>query len=723
MNRFDGIEPATLLLVTILVLSVSLCAVGDTQTPQSVGLTQWPKPAVVFHVSTDGSDSAPGTQKQPFATLERARDALRKLKHKDKLTQGGATVFIHGGNYRVTHTFTLMAEDSAEASAPIRYRAIDGEIPIFSGGIRLKRFQPVSDAATLARLPEDSRDKIVQFDLASHGVTELKPLRLGGFASGLGFKTHPAMELFFNGKAMPVSRWPNDSFVRVSDVSLKEGSSFHGHNITRTGRIIYKGDRPTLWKDEHDILLYGYWFHDWADSYERVVSIDTEKREITLEKPYCRYGYRQGAPYYAVNLLCEIDTPGEWYLDRTNGMLYFYPPSDPSDAVVELSVAKHPLIKLENVSYTTFQGLIWELGAADAVLIHGGSNCLVAGCTIRHCGGNGIVVSGGASHGLLSCDIYSMGRGGAIVSGGDRKTLTHGNHFIENCDIHELSRIDHTYTPAILLGGVGNRISNNLLHDIPSSAIRLGGNDHIAEFNEIHHVVLESDDQGGADMWGNATYRGNIYRYNYWHHVGKPTNPESTSCGQAAIRLDDAISGTNIYGNVFHRSPNGWNGFGAVQIHGGKDNEIENNVFIDCTAAVSLTPWGDTRWKKFATGAMTADDIDPSLYIKRYPALERLTEDHDVNHVSRNLVLNCEKLIQRPNEQTIVQENIVRNIDSRILQTTDGGIALPALRPLMNRHGLAPIPFSDIGLYQSELRPSKKRQGNLDNPRQVCRGY
>jgi len=680
------------------------------QTPSVAGRTQlpeWPEPAVELYVAPDGSDAAAGTEEQPFATLERARDVLRQLKKESKLAQGGATVFACGGHYGMLQPFALTAEDSGTASAPIRYRAAEGEMPVFSGGIRLSGFEPVTDAAILARLPEEGRGKVVQVDLAKYGVGELKPLRLGGFNSGLGFKTHPAMELFFDGKAMPMSRWPNEGFVRVADVSVKDGHKIHGREGSKTGRIVYDGDRPVRWKDEAAVLLYGYWFFDWADSYERVASIDTEKFEIVLDEPYAGYGYRPGAPYYAVNLLCEIDMPGEWYLDRVNGVLYFYPPSDPSAAVVELSVADYPFVQLDNVSYTTLQGFVWELGGADAVVIRGGDHCLVAGCTVRRCGGNGIVVEGGSSHALMGCDVYSMGRGGVVVSGGDRKTLTRGNHLIENCDIHELSRIDHTYTPAILLSGVGNRIARNLLHDIPSSAMRVDGNDHVVELNEIHHVVQESDDQGGADMWGNATYRGNVYCYNYWHHIGNQVNPhEAPGCGQAGIRLDDAISGTRIFGNVFYRSSAGKLGFGGIQIHGGKDNVIENNVFAECMAAVSFSAWGEERWHKFVAEAMKADAIDAELYVKRYPELARLPEDHDVNRISRNLVLNCEQFLRRDSGRGVIADNVIVGEGDAGGLKTDERMDLEKLGLLMAQHGLAPIPFDEIGLYESGLRPA-----------------
>ena len=687
-------------------LGLAMQAALAADAPSRTRLPKRPTPAVTLFVAADGRDAGPGTREQPFATLQRARQEIRKLKQDGGLPKGGVTVHVGGGQYTVTETFRLHEEDSGTETAPIvyradkGYRACEGERPTFTGGARLTEFQPVRDAAVLERLPEQSRGKVVQVDLAAYGIKDLDPVTLGGFASGRGFKTHPMMELFFDGRALQLARWPNDGYVHTGDVPL-DGHLIHGRQGSKTGRFTYEGDRPKRWKHDSDVLLYGYWFFGWADSYEQVASIDTDRREITLKPPYHRYGYRKRQPYYAINLLSEIDAPGEWYLDRGTGMLYLYPPSDPSEAVVELSTFGFPFVVMNDVSHVTFEGLCWELGCVDAVRITGGEHCLLAGCTIRRCGGNGVEIQGGRNHGLLACDIYSMGRGGAGVTGGDRKTLTPGGHFIENCHIYNLSRIDHTYTPAVRISGVGNRIVHNRMHDVRSSAIRLGGNDHRVELNEVFDVVWESDDQGGADMFGNATYRGNVFRYNYWHHIGIGHNTdEEPSCGRAGIRLDDAISGTLLFGNIFYRCSAGKLGFGGVQIHGGKDNVVDNNIFVDCTAAISFSPWGEARWKQFTRDALQSPEIDKSLYLRRYPKLARLSEDHDVNTVSHNLVYRCEEFLRRDRGRTKLADNFIVAEDPGFADAARGNFRIQRNPP----PGFRPIPFDQIGLYRDAYR-------------------
>ncbi|MGO8696440.1 MAG: right-handed parallel beta-helix repeat-containing protein [Limisphaerales bacterium] len=654
-----------------------------------------PSPGLTLHVSPSGADSNPGTAERPLASLEGARDRIRSLRKSGSVPAGSAVILVHGGDYQVTHTLTLTAEDSGTEQAPVIYRAAPGEKPRFIGGVPLHGFQPVADPAILKRLPANMAKKVLALDLKTAGITNLLPLELGGFASGHGFKTHPAHELFFNGRAMALARGPNEGFLRVADVAVKDGTKGYDREGSKVGKFFYEGDRPARWAGEPDLLLYGYWFWDWADSYERVQSIDTQKRLITLAQPWHTYGYSIGAHFYAVNALWELDSPGEYYLDRQSLRLFFYPPSDPGKASMELSLLAEPMVNLEGASHVRFERLTWELGCHDALHVTGGSNCLFAGCVVRKFAGTGITITGGQKHGLLSCDIYSMGRGGVALHGGDRKTLAPAEHFVENCDIHDLSRIDHTYTPAIALGGVGIRIAHNRLHDVLSSALNVGGNDIIIEYNEVFNAVLESDDQGGVDMFGDPTFRGNVYRFNYWHDIGGQGNGMTAKCGRAGIRLDDAIPGTLIYGNVLQRCSTGKDGFGGVQINGGKDNVIDNNLFIECAAAISIGSWEPEHWREWTAPYLTNNQIDAALYLRRYPALATLKENVTSNAVYRNLLIGCGELLRHPSKAMETEENTV---------LAHGDTALKPGNPLLNRPGFARIPVGDFGLYPDEFR-------------------
>ena len=137
--------------------------------------------------------------------------------------------------------------------------------------------------------------------------------------------------------------------------------------------------------------------------------------------------------------------------------------------------------------------------------------------------------------------------------------------------------------PAVQLEGGGNRVAHNLIGDCPSSVVRFEGNDHVLEYNRVYREVLESEDQGAMETFGNPTYRGVVFRYNHFSEMGPRTDMDGPA-GRAAIRLDDAISGMLIYGNIFHRAAQG---FGGIKINGGRDNLIDNNLFAECEKGIS----------------------------------------------------------------------------------------------------------------------------------------
>jgi hypothetical protein len=173
------------------------------------------------------------------------------------------------------------------------------------------------------------------------------------------------------------------------------------------------------------------------------------------------------------------------------------------------------------------------------------------------------------------------------------------------------------------------------MYDDPSSAMRIEGNDHVIEFNAVHNVVRESDDQGAMELFGNPTYRGVVFRYNRFINCGK-TGAGRALCGQAAIRFDDAISGMLVYGNVFVRSANG--GFGAVQINSGRDNVMDNNLFVGCKQGISGGYYpGNGVWSQAAAKPPPAGFYINELYLKRYPEMATMLLQPGINHIWRNV--------------------------------------------------------------------------------------
>ena len=662
--------------IRILIISVLFLILFSFNSLSMVGDT------LEIFISPGGNDKNPGTRAAPLKSIEKARDIIR-IKRKEA-QEKTTVVYIVGGTYQMVNPVIFTSEDSGTESAPIFYMAKDGEKPVFTGSTGLKKWKVLKDKRKLNLLDPSVGGKIYVTDLKRSGITDY------------GDPTEPGSrpELYCNSSLQTLARWPDDGFTKagVSRGKTELPATYTGERGTREGAFEYIDERINRWAGENDIRTSGYWYWDWSEEYHKVDRIDTLIQTLVIREPYHLYGYKDSLRYFGLNLFCEIDKPGEWYLNRSTGLLYWYPPEGvkPAEAEVRLTMFNAPyMIELKNCSYFTLKGLAFEESRGSAILMSGGRNCLIADCRIERFGRDGIHIEGGSGHGISGCLLRSFGYGGIKITGGDRKNLIPANHFVENSIVEYFSLFKRTYEPAIHLTGCGTRISNNRFRFSSSSAMRLEGNDFMIEYNQVSHVVNESDDQGGIDIFYNPSYQGIVIRYNHWSDI-----TGGTRHGAAGVRLDDMISGVTISGNIFERC--GALHFGGVQIHGGKDNIVENNLFYKCFAAVSFSPWGEERWLRqldspvIKTKIYEDVNINSPLYLEKYPLLKDLRSGPDKNIVINNLIVDCKNMFLRNNNSPVFKNNYSLDSENRSIET----FCSPEI---MGNYGLQPIPFKEIG--------------------------
>ncbi|WJH32197.1 right-handed parallel beta-helix repeat-containing protein [Paenibacillus sp. CC-CFT747] len=398
-------------------------------------------PESAFYVAGDGSDSNPGTIGAPFRTPERARDAIRQLKHDSGLPDGGVTVFLRGGTYERTAAFQLDAQDSGTADKPITYKAFPGETVRLTGGQSLEKswFTPVTDAAVLNRIiSTDARTKVLQVDLRGHGITDYGVMSRHGYYKANDISQVPPMELYVDGENMTLARWPNNGTVQMGDI-LDPGPTRKDADLQdRGGTFSYTYDRPQYWTQADDIWLDGIFGYSWEWSYNKIASIDTLNKQITL-----RYGEMSGLfknwyPdfHFAQNLLEEIDMPGEYFIDRTQGILYFLPTAafKADHPSLTVSMLKTPMINALGVSYVTFEDLTLENGRDSAVVVMGGDHVRLVHCDIRNFTNGGVLINTqsrwlyndfaaatGTHHGIVNSRIHHIGGTAVILNGGAGK--------------------------------------------------------------------------------------------------------------------------------------------------------------------------------------------------------------------------------------------------------------------------------------------------------------
>ncbi len=694
--------------------------------------------AAEFHVAPAGSDQNPGTAAQPFATLKKARDAVRA-----ESARAGSTVILHSGVYRLDKPLEFGERDSGTRDAPVVWKSAPGETARIIGGVVVPAAaaKPVADAAILQRVISlDARKGLREIDLASLGITDC------GQVGPRGFRRPyiPApVELFIGGKPMSIARWPNPGqpLIPVGKVLDKGSVTRNGEKPERGGKFEVTNPRPKLWAKADDVWISGLFENGYADSTVKLATITDNGKDgvtFTTVQPHM-YGFSSGKAWnawFAMNLVEEIDLPGEYAIDRQAGKLYFLPPPgmDPAGAEIIVSALAQPLLVCEGATHLRFENLTVECSRGMGVYVERGEDVCISGCTLRNlgmlavCFGRGVTPdplyrhaftgtplsrelgswhehlydnptfnrSAGSNHRVTGCEIYDNGAGAVSLSGGDRKTLTPGGNVVEDCHIHHFNRWERTYRAAVNVDGVGNRIAHCLIHDAPGSAIYLHGNNNIVEFNDIHNVMEEGDDMGAVYLGRDPSEFGNLIRYNYIHEVGF-----GKTHGTLALYYDDGACGTEAYGNVFVKAGRS----ATVNINGGKYNPVHDNIFIDCNTVVNIGNCMETWGKKnlpVITARLTEVNSEQPPYSTAYPQLANYWRDNPAvptNSMERNLVVNCRKFYGKNPAWGLLRDNWETKNDPGFVDMAKGDYTLkPDAEVFKKITGFKPGPFKEMGL-------------------------
>jgi hypothetical protein len=504
--------------------------------------------AAELYVATNGSDTNPGTEAKPFATLERARDAVRALKTRD-----GATVFVRGGTYFLTEPLVFTVADSGAKERPVTYAAAPGERPVISGGMPITGWR--------------REGKLL--------VTTIPSVREGK----LYFKN-----LFINGCRAIRAREPNTGFFRIrgpldpnpkvtgqalrSVVINKQGFRFHGEDL-----------KP--WPDLTEAVVVRY--SAWESSLNWIRSLNPEKREVFFTEPKGWAVGTQGHPdpkgdrYFIENLRAALDAPGEWHLDRQTGALCYCPRRGETtgtlravagllERVVEFrgdpstgKTVQHIVLRGLTFAHTDWDAAnTRKVGVCQAhitlgtAMLHatGAVNCRIEGCEFVHGGTHGIWLANGCkSNTIVRCQVHEMGGGGVYIGAvsdphlgkvyqqwlAARRTTDPRadaeaavDNMVDNCFIHDLNHVFHGSIGVWLGVASHTTVSRNEICDTDYTGVSVGwdwtsksppiGQANVIEGNHIHHIGYgELSDMAGIYTLGRQP--GSVLRGNIIHDV------------------------------------------------------------------------------------------------------------------------------------------------------------------------------------------------------------
>lgn len=542
--------------------------------------------AMDYYVSPQGNDSWSGTlptpnaqqSDGPFQTIEKARDQIRERADRSETVH----VWIRGGVYSLEKPLIFTQADSGEKDAKILYQAYPNEKPLWTGGKPLTGWVPW-------------KGHILKTNVAQQGL------------EGVYFR-----QLIYDGVRQILARYPNFD----AENPYAGGWAYaDGEHVAMYAEIPdldkrtfqFREENRRNWSRPEELRVMVFPRYNWWNNICDVASVDSSTRTVKLKQD-ASYQIRPGDRYYFENALEELDAPGEWYLDRQTWELYFWPPDSCDAETLNQKLVTAPvnrrLVELQSgTAFVEFHGLTLENSTHEAITMRETVACVVQQCTIRNVGcyhSTAIFIQGGKGNGVRGCEISYIGGTAIGLGGGETEMLTASENFAEHCRIHHTG-LDYKQGVGISMTGVGNRASHNEIHHCPRFGIGFGGNNQIIEYNEIHHVNLETADTGaiytGGRNW--ISSRGTQVRYNYFHDVigfGYQNGEWKSPHYCWGIYLDDNTGGVDVYGNIVVGCIRG-----LIHLHNGRDNHIWNNIFVDGTLqqfeANGWTVQSDT-WKR-----------------------------------------------------------------------------------------------------------------------------
>ena len=598
--------------------------------------------SIEFHVAINGNDNNIGSIEFPFATIERAQQAVQQHSNGD-----GAIVWIHEGVYNLKKPLIFTYKDGGSQNAPVVYSNFKGEkVEINGSRILNLHWKFEKNGRWKAKVPSE-----IDFDQLFANGKKMIRARFPNFDPGEGF---------FGGLSRDATN-PE----RLRKYADPVGMYVHGYHGLGWGslhfQIIHKSpDGNYVFKAGNDSNVVGGW--------------QNKGRALTAEAPF------SPDKRFVENVIEELDTTKEWFLDRKKSTLYFIPPkgADPREMSFEAVTLKQ-LIEIHGsqeqpVRNLIFRGLIfrragytfmqttnvpsggdWRIYRGGSIVFEGSEDCKMQDCVFNGIGGNGIFVKDyNCRLDITGCEFTHIGASAILFNGDDaavRSRWAHswgwpkskigalpvstgktrighvflselpskmldkaasdsliditpgpkGNNYpfrclVQNCLIDNIGTVEKQVAGVFISKSRKITINHLTIHDVPRAAINIndgmwGGN--IIEWCDIFNTCKESREHGSINCWGRDRYwvrntkKTSSHVFDIMRNLSRIDavdvniiryNRVQCSAGYD-IDLDDGSSNYNIYSNLCLQ--------GGIKLREGFFRTVSNNI----TPIVSMHVW------------------------------------------------------------------------------------------------------------------------------------
>ncbi|CAM4248712.1 hypothetical protein FHS16_001447 [Paenibacillus endophyticus] len=558
--------------------------------------------STVYYVAANGDDNAQGTREEPFLTIKKAQEEVRRL-IQNGMNQDVA-VWIRGGLYELESPLQFDDRDSGSDSCLIRYASFPGEEAIIAGGKRITGWTPFKGRVWSAKLD-----------------------------AGLDFHT-----LYADGKRIQQARLPAVGYFETTSLIEQD------HEQANKSGIRYRTEDLPAHYDLTSAQVFvwpgeGEW--NWFSETKPVASVHTDEQLLLFESPSI-WPIGAGSRYYIQGSLDFLQAPGQFHLDSAANTLYYFVQdgvTDPNEQIIiapritrllEINgkSANEPVRNLQfaglRLTCTDFfreyrmmnDNVEQEAHREGLIYCNHAEHIQIADCRLEQSGTCGIYLDRYAknitidrnviSHfGYMGISLNGFAPGAGPFNSADA-SFTNGYHTITNNRIENGGQLVGHGCGILLYQSGHNQIKHNIIANMPRYGISMKGLRHKAmpselysipvtwenhwdflhsknnfiAYNDISEVMTDSQDGGLIEAWGVG--RGNVIHSNYLHDSGI-----HFSFG-FGIYLDDAADDFTVTNNVITRLYSTGEGKLWMLIFSkGIGNRIFNNLLAQNPAAIS----------------------------------------------------------------------------------------------------------------------------------------
>lgn len=537
-------------------------------------------------VSCDGNDYADGTYQYPLKTISAAKEYARSLK---KTVSEPINVWLRQGTYRLSSALDFNSEDMEN----VTYKAFPNEKVEISGAEQISGFSETTVNGVRAFV----------VDFAYDGDTD-------------GHNT------LYNGNIrLKRPTWPESGEFNVSRVNAADALSVGNTYFALNTAFYAKTNEILNFKNAQDVDVRI--MHWWKDEILPIDSVDVSTGRITVQKA-SSMTVNAGDRFLYENVFEALNSPGEWYFDRSEQKLYYIPFDGEKAETTVLNFGKlNRLININGCDGISFEGITfrdtdWRMQSGEianelsgalkyysdmsqacydipcAVTVERSKNVNFKNCDFHLIGGSGLRFGNGTDNCSVTATRFKDIGGNAVyIRGVNDKNSTDKVHDItvKDCLIETYGRIFNNAVGILLIHAYNCNLEYNEIHDGYYTGISCGWvwgySSNISNNNLIANNLIYDIGQGWlSDMGGIYTLGmqpDTVIRNNVIYNVG--CSNDSNGYGGWGIYLDEGSSGIDVYQNlVYNCSSDGFHQ------HYGKFNNIYNNIFaLNGEAQVKLS--------------------------------------------------------------------------------------------------------------------------------------